>query len=94
MCSLHVCRFTRHFTMLAVPPPSDTITKTILSSIIGGWLTEFPPDVRSMTGAVVSASVEAYTRCGCWLSPCATLCVSWGCSQRRQAAAQLALLTW
>lgn len=48
--------------MLAIPPPSDSATKTILSSIINGFLAEFPPEVRSLSGPVVLASVDAYNR--------------------------------
>lgn len=49
--------------MLAVPPPSDSATKTILSSIVNGFLAEFSPEVRSLSGPIVLASVEAYNRC-------------------------------
>eukprot|EP00879_Flechtneria_rotunda_P020212 GHRR01021253.1.p1 GENE.GHRR01021253.1~~GHRR01021253.1.p1 ORF type:complete len:968 (+),score=349.26 GHRR01021253.1:519-3422(+) len=55
-------RLLRHFTMLAIPPPSDTATKTILSSILNGFLAEFAADVRAMAGALVNASIEAYNR--------------------------------
>ena len=55
-------RFVRHFTMLCVPPPSETATKTILSAIFGGFLTDFPPDFKSVCQPVVNASVEAYNR--------------------------------
>jgi hypothetical protein len=49
--------------MLAIPPASDSAIKTILSSIINGFLAEFCPEVRSLSGPVVLASVDAYNRC-------------------------------
>ncbi|KAK9823491.1 hypothetical protein WJX72_003121 [[Myrmecia] bisecta] len=55
-------RFMRHFTQLCVPPPSDAITKSILSTILGGFLADFPPDFRSLCGPLVTCSVEAYNR--------------------------------
>jgi hypothetical protein len=48
--------------MLAIPPPSDSVTKTILSSIVNGFLAEFNPEVRSLSGPVVLASIDAYNR--------------------------------
>lgn len=62
-CFLCIHRFFRHFTMLAVPTPSDSAIKTILSSIITGFLADFNPEVRSLSGPVVLASVDAYNRC-------------------------------
>ncbi|GBF88264.1 dynein heavy chain axonemal protein, partial [Raphidocelis subcapitata] len=41
-------RFFRHFTMLSVPPPSDGATKAILSALLGGFLSDFAPDLRAM----------------------------------------------
>lgn len=48
--------------MLAIPPPSGSATKTILSSIVNGFLAEFNPEVRSLSGPVVLASIDAYNR--------------------------------
>lgn len=59
---LILCRFFRHFTMLAIPPPSDAAVKTILSSIFCGFLADFPADISSMAGPVVDASIAAYNR--------------------------------
>jgi dynein heavy chain len=57
------CRFLRHFTMLAVPPPSDAAIKTILTAILSGFLAaEFPVDMKGITAPVVNASVEVYNR--------------------------------
>jgi dynein heavy chain len=61
-CSAPSPRFLRHFTMLSVPPPSDAATKSILSSILGGFLSDFPPDLKASCAALVNASVEAYGR--------------------------------
>ncbi len=58
-------RFVRHFTMLCVPPPSDIATKTILSAIFTGFLTDFPRELSSAATPIVAASVEAYNRCAC-----------------------------
>lgn len=51
-------RFFRHFTMFCVPPPSDACTKSILSSIFGGFLQDFPPDFSMMCDPIVACSVE------------------------------------
>ncbi|KAI8465887.1 MAG: dynein heavy chain 7 [Monoraphidium minutum] len=50
-------RFLRHFTMLSVPPPSDGATKAILSALLGGFLSDFGPDLRGLAGPLVDASV-------------------------------------
>jgi dynein heavy chain len=49
--------------MLAVPPPSDAATKTILTAILGGFLSDFGADIKALCGPLVNASVEAYNRC-------------------------------
>jgi hypothetical protein len=48
--------------MLSIPPPPDAAIKTILSSILTGFLAEFSPDLRSMAGPLVNASTAAYNR--------------------------------
>ncbi|KAG2448089.1 hypothetical protein HYH02_007114 [Chlamydomonas schloesseri] len=55
-------RFARHFTMLCVPPPSDAATKTILSAIFNGFLSDFPKELSSAASPIVNCSVEAYNR--------------------------------
>lgn len=60
-------RFVRHFTMLCVPPPSDTATKTILSAIFNGFLADFPKDFAALSQPIVACSVEAYNR---WSTQC------------------------
>ncbi len=49
--------------MLSICPPSDASTKTILSSILTGYLADFQQDLRLQCAAIVNASVEAYNRC-------------------------------
>lgn len=56
-------RFVRHFTLLCMPAPSEACMKTILSSIFNGFLTDFSPELRTVSGPIVNATVEAYTRC-------------------------------
>lgn len=55
-------RLVRHFTLMCIPPPSDVATKAILSAIFGGFLQDFPPDLRHVTSPVVNAAVELYVR--------------------------------
>lgn len=55
-------RFVRHFTLLAIPPPSHQSITTILSSLAGGWLADFPADIRALSAPLVAASVEVYNR--------------------------------
>lgn len=62
-------RFVRHFTMLCVPPPSDAATKTILSAIFNGFLSDFPRDMAGVAAPIINCSVEAYNRYGD-LKPC------------------------
>lgn len=56
-------RLLRHFSLLAVPPPSNDATKAILSAMVSGWLADFGADLQSLAGSLVNASVEAYNRC-------------------------------
>lgn len=48
--------------MLAIPPPSDAATKTILSAILTGFLGDFAQEVQNAAGAIVEASIETYNR--------------------------------
>jgi len=67
-------RFLRHFAMLAVPPHSDAATKSILTAILGGFLSDFAVDLRGMCNPLVNASVEAYNRLVGLLPLCCCLC--------------------
>ncbi|CAH8560243.1 unnamed protein product [Schistosoma turkestanicum] len=55
-------RLIRHFAVFAIPPPSEMNLKQIFSSIINGYLLEFPQGVRSAGDPIVNAAVEIYTR--------------------------------
>jgi hypothetical protein len=48
--------------MLSVPPPDENATKAILTAILGGFLCDFAPDIKSMCNHLVNASVEVYKR--------------------------------
>ncbi|MEW5314022.1 MAG: hypothetical protein WDW38_005550 [Sanguina aurantia] len=50
--------------MLCLPPPSEAATKTILSSIFNGFLSDsgFPIEMRSISAGIVNCSVDAYNR--------------------------------
>ncbi|KAL3154307.1 hypothetical protein ABBQ32_013792 [Trebouxia sp. C0010 RCD-2024] len=62
-------RFARHFTQLCVPPPSDAAIKTILSTILGGFLADWSPDLRALCSPIVTCAVEAYNRVSAELLP-------------------------
>lgn len=55
-------RFTRHFSMMFIPTTSENAMKTIFTSILDGFLEEFPPQISNLSVAVVLASVEVYLR--------------------------------
>ncbi|XP_071825285.1 dynein axonemal heavy chain 6-like isoform X2 [Apostichopus japonicus] len=55
-------RLLRHFSMLCVPTASDHTLKHIFSSIMNGFLQEFPADVKGCSSAIVDAAVEIYAR--------------------------------
>lgn len=59
----------RHLTQLCVPPPSDAAIKTILSTILGGFLADWSPDLRALCGPIVASAVEAYNRVSAELLP-------------------------
>ena len=62
-------RFVRHLTQLSVPPPSDAAIKTILSTILGGFLADWSPDLRALCAPIVACAVEAYNRISAELLP-------------------------
>ncbi|XP_018654464.1 LOW QUALITY PROTEIN: hypothetical protein Smp_130810 [Schistosoma mansoni] len=65
-------RLIRHFALFAIPPPSEISLKQIFSSIINGYLLEFPQGVRSVGDSIVNAAVEIYTRMAKELLPTPT----------------------
>lgn len=62
-------RFVRHFSMFAIPSAADFTLKTIFTAICKGFLADFPPTVKEMAGAIVSAAVEIYSRMSTDLLP-------------------------
>ncbi|KAF8560849.1 hypothetical protein P879_09241 [Paragonimus westermani] len=65
-------RLVRHFSVLAIPPPSEANLKQIFSTILKGFLRDFSQTVRGATEAVVSAAVEIYVRMAKELLPTPT----------------------
>jgi dynein heavy chain len=55
-------RMIRHFAMFSIPSPSDTALKTIFSSILGGFLQNFAPNVRGMATGAVQAAIDIYAK--------------------------------
>ncbi|CBY22454.1 unnamed protein product [Oikopleura dioica] len=55
-------RMIRHFAMFSIPSPSDTALKTIFSSILGGFLQDFAPNVRGMATGAVQAAIDIYAK--------------------------------
>ena len=55
-------RFFRHFTMMAVAPPSDAVLSTIFSSMLEGFLSIFHQDIKAVVGPTVKSSIEVYRR--------------------------------
>ena len=62
-------RFVRHFSQLCIPPPSDAAIKTILTTILGGFLADWPADLRALCTPIVASAVEAYNRVSAELLP-------------------------
>lgn len=59
----------RHFTQLCIPPPSDAAIKAILTTILGGFLADWPADLRALCTPIVACAVEAYNRVSAELLP-------------------------
>lgn len=55
-------RFLRHFTQLCIPPPSDAATKTILTTILGGFWADWPQDLKTLCAPLVTCAIESYNR--------------------------------
>ncbi|CAH8627144.1 unnamed protein product [Schistosoma bovis] len=65
-------RLIRHFALFVIPSPSEISLKQIFSSIINGYLLEFPQGVRSVGDSIVNAAVEIYSRMAKELLPTPT----------------------
>lgn len=55
-------RFTRHFSMMFIPTTSKNAMTTIFTSILDGFLGEFPPNIAHLSIGIVQASIEIYSR--------------------------------
>ena len=55
-------RFVRHFTQLCIPPPSEAATKTILTTILGGFLADGGQDLKALCAPLVTCATETYNR--------------------------------
>ena len=53
-------RFIRHFNVLNLPSPPESIMKKIFSSILGGFLNQFKATVQKLRDAIVQSTVELY----------------------------------
>ncbi|XP_023668206.2 dynein axonemal heavy chain 6 [Paramormyrops kingsleyae] len=62
-------RFTRHFSMLCLPPASEHSLRHIFKTILSEFLMEFPLAVKQMASNVVDAAVEIYNRMSVDLLP-------------------------
>ena len=62
-------RFVRHFSMFCLPEPSEGTMEKIFSSILGGFLSSFKPDVQSLCSSIVSSTVQLYTDISAALLP-------------------------
>lgn len=55
-------RFTRHFSMMFIPTTSENAMRTIFTSILDGFLADFPPIIANSSSEIVEASIEVYSR--------------------------------
>jgi dynein heavy chain len=54
-------RFTRHFSMIFIPTTSENAMRTIFTSILDGFLVEFPQKIANLSIAIVQASIAVYS---------------------------------
>lgn len=55
-------RFTRHFSVVFMPIASEITMKNIFTSILDGFLKEFPPNLANSSSEIVQASIKVYLR--------------------------------
>jgi len=55
-------RFTRHLSVIFMPIASEIALRTIFTSILDGFLEEFPTNIAGSSSEVVQASIEIYLR--------------------------------
>ncbi|ODM98966.1 Dynein heavy chain 6, axonemal [Orchesella cincta] len=53
-------RLLRHFSMMAIPSPSNAVLTNIYRSILRGFFAEFANEIREMADQIVSASISTY----------------------------------
>ncbi|CAE8734034.1 unnamed protein product [Polarella glacialis] len=67
-------RLFRHFNMMWVPSLSQDAMNRILSSILGGWLGHYKPELESLATPVVKATVEMFFKISADLLPTPVKC--------------------
>lgn len=55
-------RFVRHFGMLFIPSPNETLLKNIFRVIIKGFLNDFVNSIRDLADSMVAAAVDIYEK--------------------------------
>lgn len=60
-------RFTRHFSLFAIPPPSENSMEMIYESILSGFfqMNGFDKSINELCTPIVQSSIEAYKRYLC-----------------------------
>lgn len=62
-------RFTRHFSMMFIPTTSENAMRTIFTSILDGFLADFPTNIANLSIAIVQASIAVYSQISEYLLP-------------------------
>ena len=62
-------RFTRHFTVLCMPKPSNAAMNTIFSELMQHFLAPFLPEIRTLAPCIVHSTIEVYNRVSNELRP-------------------------
>ncbi|VDK35198.1 unnamed protein product [Taenia asiatica] len=62
-------RLVRHFSVLAIPSPSEMTLKHIFSSIMTGFMQDYPQGLRPLGDSIVGGAVEMYGRLAAELLP-------------------------
>ncbi|KAH9281795.1 Dynein heavy chain 6, axonemal [Echinococcus granulosus] len=62
-------RLVRHFSVLAIPSPSELTLKHIFTAIITGFMQDYPQGLRPLGDSIVGGAVEMYGRLAAELLP-------------------------
>ncbi|VDO08408.1 unnamed protein product [Rodentolepis nana] len=62
-------RLIRHFSVLAIPSPSDMTLKHIFGAILNGFMSDFPQAIKLLSESLVGGAVEMYGRLATELLP-------------------------